>query len=417
MKFIEILHFIKMKFQRVNMVKLNSKLALCFELYFSIAILSFGFVLWIHETHLIAVLPKIEGTNKSQLQARMKQIYTSILQDSSNELATEALYSNDVIVSKYVGTDGEKLLDGLNETTTDFVSTSKIKQSPELSGFYISGAYTGRLGNLMFEYASTLGIAKSNNLTMLISVQNELHKYFNLSVMRTERGVPEKADNIGENGCCRFARNLMNIQPKRNVTVHTYLQSFKYFQMIQEVIRREFRFHTSIREAADMFITNFTKMEKNVTLVGIHVRRGDILLKDKIDFGYTVPSTSYFINAMDYFRIQFSNVKFIVCSDDRKWWEKNMNLTNVVISKGTKPEVDMAILSKCDHVIISTGTFGWWAAFLANGITIYYNNWPSFNTSLAREVDHKDYFIPDWIPMDDNGFRPASVTLLTTSNN
>ncbi|CAH1779289.1 unnamed protein product [Owenia fusiformis] len=280
--------------------------------------------------------------------------------------------------------------------------------------FYISGEYIGRLGNLMFEHASTLGIARSNNLTVLVSAQNELHKYFNLSAVRTENGIPEKADYIGENGCCRFARNLMNIKPKRNVTVHTFLQSFKYFQMIQEVIRQEFRFHTNISEAADMFITNFTKMEKNVTLVGIHIRRGDILRQNKIDFGYTVPNTLYFINATDYFRNQFSNVKFIVCTDDPTWWEENMNLTNTVISKGKEPVEDLAILSKCDHAIISTGTFGWWAAFLANGITIYYNNWPRPNSPLASQVDHMDYFMPHWIPMGDNGSLPLPKISLST---
>ncbi|CAH1779284.1 unnamed protein product [Owenia fusiformis] len=269
--------------------------------------------------------------------------------------------------------------------------------------FFISGSYTGRLGNLMFEYAGTLGIAKSNNFTMLVNEKHELYKYFNLSGISTPSGKPNKTVRIGENGCCKFTSRLMDIKPKRNVTVGLYLQSFKYFQNVSMKIRREFTFHDDISATAKEFIANVTKMEKNLTLVGIHVRRGDLLSKDKIKFGYTTPNTTYFIHAMNYFRKKYSNVKFIVCSDDRKWWEKNMNLTNVVISKGTKAEEDMAILSKCDHMIISTGTFGWWAAFLANGTTIYYNNWPGVNTALGRQTKHEDYFMPHWIPMGEDG--------------
>jgi len=34
--------------------------------------------------------------------------------------------------------------------------------------------------------------------------------------------------------------------------------------------------------------------------------------------------------------------------------------------------LDLAILSACNHTIIYTGTFIWWAAFLAGGESIYY---------------------------------------------
>ena len=36
------------------------------------------------------------------------------------------------------------------------------------------------------------------------------------------------------------------------------------------------------------------------------------------------------------------------------------------MSKGLSQGTDLALLSMCDHVIISHGTFGMWAAFLAS---------------------------------------------------
>ena len=38
---------------------------------------------------------------------------------------------------------------------------------------------------------------------------------------------------------------------------------------------------------------------------------------------------------------------------------------DVIISRGNTPCVDLAILSVCDHVIQSVGTFSWWAAYLS----------------------------------------------------
>jgi len=76
------------------------------------------------------------------------------------------------------------------------------------------------------------------------------------------------------------------------------------------------------------------------------------------------------------------------------------NNTSVVFSNETNlAAADLAILSRCDGVIMTTGTFGWWGAWLANKTTIYYSNWPSPGSPLAEKFDRKDFFPPEWIPM------------------
>ena len=61
----------------------------------------------------------------------------------------------------------------------------------------------------------------------------------------------------------------------------------------------------------------------------------------------------------------------------------------------------MATLSKCQHLIMSVGTFGWWAGFLTGGDVIYYT--PPFREGapLGRGFSEDDYYPPRWIGMGD----------------
>ena len=62
-------------------------------------------------------------------------------------------------------------------------------------------------------------------------------------------------------------------------------------------------------------------------------------------------------------------------------------------------EVDLAVLSRCNHTIMTVGTFGWWAAWLASGQVVYYANFPRPNSPLATEFSKSkaDYFPPNWV--------------------
>ena len=54
------------------------------------------------------------------------------------------------------------------------------------------------------------------------------------------------------------------------------------------------------------------------------------------------------------------------------------NKTNVNITFSVQHSAgqDLALLASCDHTVMATGTFSWWAAWLANGTTVYYANFP-----------------------------------------
>jgi Glycosyl transferase family 11 len=69
----------------------------------------------------------------------------------------------------------------------------------------------------------------------------------------------------------------------------------------------------------------------------------------------------------------------------------------VVYSPGVSGEQDLAILSQCNHTIFTVGTFGWWAGYLAGGMTIYYKNFPAPQSQFERQFSKLDFFPPEWI--------------------
>lgn len=56
----------------------------------------------------------------------------------------------------------------------------------------------------------------------------------------------------------------------------------------------------------------------------------------------------------------------------------------------------MALITLCNHTIISTGTFSWWSSYLANGNVIFYGGWPAKNSTLEKFVNKTDFFLPSW---------------------
>ena len=143
--------------------------------------------------------------------------------------------------------------------------------------------------------------------------------------------------------------------------------------------------------------------------VGVHVRAGDVLWL--IWRGHTAPGQSYYIKAANYLTANLTvPVQYIVTSDDLRWTKRRIALevvfqnrsnVSVVYSEGKDAGFDMALLSSCDALIMSTGSFGWWASWLTNITTIYYRYWPRPGTFVDSLFTREDYFPPWWTGVGD----------------
>ena len=120
--------------------------------------------------------------------------------------------------------------------------------------------------------------------------------------------------------------------------------------------------------------------------------------------GFTVASKEYLKRAMAYFIERYSPLQFIVASDDIDWCRKNIELSslnqeyiNMTFSIAHSAEQDLALLASCNYSIMTTGTFSWWASWLAHGTTVYYENFARPGSSLWKRSKAADFFPPSWI--------------------
>lgn len=193
-------------------------------------------------------------------------------------------------------------------------------------------------------------------------------------------------------------------------TVTGYLQSFKYFP---KDMAERIRFKGEIETRNSALVQSIAK--GRVT-VGVHIRHsfeGD---------GQTVylrfPPNEYFEGVLDYFREKHGqgNVVFIVAGDDSEylrnapWMNGQEDVLAIPHEPSRTPIDDLASLAACDNMVITVGTFGWWAAFLGDlrnkfqGDIIYYSDMFNMEVSPNRgNVIGADHFPPHWISMDGRG--------------
>ena len=275
-------------------------------------------------------------------------------------------------------------------------------------------AFLGRLGNQIFQFASAYGIAKQKGMQVRLSANDKVVKIFNLSDVR----VVQNRKHCGHAAIKRerytssYDVNLLEFSPKSDVLLLDYLQSWKYFINATDDLRGQLQFKEEILiKAQEIFLYKVKAnrfYENNSTYVGLHVRRGDMAAQKKgtrSSWPYNVATRQYIIHAISHFLRHYKYVTFVICSDDIKWVKtkigKYTDLLNMVFMEKNSPEVDLAILSFCNHTIMTTGTFSWWAAWLAGGDAVYYKDYISNTSSLRKQFseDFSDYYLPRWIPM------------------
>lgn len=286
-------------------------------------------------------------------------------------------------------------------------STNVYPKTTTPTKHFICFNLMGRLGNLMFQYATAYGIARSKGMDVIISEKETITKIFHLDrggKVVKDTSMCKGVETRGESQASAFDKNLMNFKNNKNIALWGYLQSFKYFENVSAEIRNQFTFRDSIKSKAENVLREIlhkhsekhSNETKNWTFVSVHVRRGDMV---NHPHGYMVAPKEYFYRTQNMFRALYKHVLFVVCSNDIGWCKANLQNENTYFVTGNSPEVDMAVLSSCNHTISSVGTFSWWSAWLSNGIVTYYfpPARPGSGLRRAYSKDFNDYFPPNWI--------------------
>jgi hypothetical protein len=162
----------------------------------------------------------------------------------------------------------------------------------------------------------------------------------------------------------------------KNVSLHGYFQSEKYFEHCKEDVIKML-------------------MPKNTNPSGdycsVHVRRGDYTRLS--DFHTNLGIAEYYFKAMEL----IPNCKFVIVSDDPIWCKQNFTGNDFTIKDFTSPIDDFKTLVASRHNIIANSSFSWWGAYLNRNPdkkVIAPSNW--FGPKLKNENPIHDLIPKDW---------------------
>lgn len=266
-------------------------------------------------------------------------------------------------------------------------------------------SYNARLGNRMFQYAAVLGISREKNMAPVVQKGHPELQTFELGaeLIDDEECLSYRVHRGKRFGA--FDDESVSFDSTVNTMLTGSFQSWRYFRHVEQELRRHFTFRRHIFDEARSILSEALRQRgldnfQEPTLVGIHVRRGDMLMEEYVDMGYKTAPQDYFLQAMDIFLGKFPTVVFVVCSEDQEWARSFIPGDRAVFIAPRAAEVDLAVLSLCNHVIMSVGTFGWWAGWLSGGMTIYYKHQTVERSLLSQGFVLSDYMPPEWIGLD-----------------
>lgn len=260
---------------------------------------------------------------------------------------------------------------------------------------YASLGIEGRLGNQLWQIASTLGIA--NKLGQSVSFPTwDYQPYFSVPTRFFSGAVGEDATGYA---------TMIPAQHR------PYLQHLDLWRDIQKDVRVFFAPSERGFEEVTRMYSRYLDPDDHFTAV--HVRRTDAVAKQE---WFKVPDMDYFNPAMELAVEDSSgNTSFLVFSDDIAWCKENFPAKfagceiHFVSDELPEPErnfrgdpmgnstdwKELFLMTACDGHITSNSTFSWWAAWLStNQQPITPAVW--YGPRYIREIDLNNFLPPEW---------------------
>jgi hypothetical protein len=255
----------------------------------------------------------------------------------------------------------------------------------------------GGLGNQMFQYAFGRQLAVLRNTELFLDT-SDLSKgapygklelalgIFNITVPIAGPDVLNKFETIRKSsvksrlqhilpsmfpyhivhqGASAFNKKFLSA-PENSLLIG-YWQSEKYFETIQNNIRRDFTFKPLSKEADIALSTKISSCNS----VSMHFRRGDYISNPEALKYHGTCSAEYYQSALKYIKEKVNEVEIFIFSDDIEWVKQNISfgtdkVTFIENHSGAESYIDMQLMSLCKHNIIANSSFSWWGAWLNN---------------------------------------------------
>lgn len=189
-----------------------------------------------------------------------------------------------------------------------------------------------------------------------------------------------------ENGYVPYPKKF-----KKDIYVHGYFQSEKFFEPIKDEIRKTFLLEDELVRCG------YPELEKikarNTVCISIKVQH------NAGNYMYDVCNEKYYEKAIQYILDNVENPLFFICSDNVEYVKEHFIDTSKyeVVTQATDMPVhlSLAAMACSKHFIIGNTSFGWWAQYLSTNpekIVIVPDRW--YNGLGQWQYDiYQDYMV------------------------
>lgn len=235
---------------------------------------------------------------------------------------------------------------------------------------------SGGLGNQMFQYAAALGYARRIGAPLRLDLANYVGDRREREFLLGRLRVPVRRANSFEVVWTRLrphrqrgmALDEFLFEDNGSAWLSGFWENKAYFAEIVATVRRRFvpRDPAVIEQVAAL-------VERarvgGGPVIGVHLRRGDRGPGGSAFAPFSNLPAGYYREAARRFPPDANFLVFSDTPDDIAWCRSHLGLgdsANVSFGEGRDPIVDMFALVNCDHVVLSGGTFSWWAGYLGD---------------------------------------------------
>lgn len=205
----------------------------------------------------------------------------------------------------------------------------------------------GRLGNQLFQIASTLGIARRNAAQAIFPVWRYAQFFTG--------PIPQSVNPPGEfPTCLEQSFTYQPIELAGSVDLAGFFQSERYFSSIAPEIRQVLSPCESIREQCQSQLPSLL----GAGTCSIHVRRGDYVYHPLYA---DLAATDYYERAMSHFPAETS---FMMISDDLEYCRQRFRDRRITFIECENEVAALCIMTLCRSNIIANSSFSWWGAWL-----------------------------------------------------
>lgn len=237
------------------------------------------------------------------------------------------------------------------------------------------------LGNQLFQYAIGRCLAYKNNTVLKLEKPNSEDNPYRLGIFNIQENfaTPEELELVKDetdedfnpekhlrridtsNAPRAYVPELLDGINIDNVYLNGLWQREEYFKDIADILRNEFTLKNPLGKVSESWRQKILTADCATSL---HVRRGDYLNPNKLNFG-TLP-VNYYFRCIEELKKVTPQFTVFVFSNDLEWAKENLKFdVPTEFVEGCEHDYEeLHLISLCKHNIIANSSFSWWGAWL-----------------------------------------------------